>query len=137
MKPYSTTPKAIESQGTESPDIESLDPLDVDPGRPYSTTPKAIASRQRRLLDDEAAARDAERSRKANGRKRIVAIRARSEFYTTTRRGEKPKVSKDFVRRVRWHLSKGRDAGDIATREFARISRVLEAIELAKREAHE
>ena len=54
--------------------------------------------------------------------------RGREQLRTTHHTGRAVNAAKVWLATVARHLSKGRDAGDIAVRENMRVAKVLEAI---------
>ena len=87
--------------------------------RTLSTRPAAIYARERRMRDPEFAARD---RKLANARHRRKIVR---KLLTDA----KARVGGRMADRVRFHLSRGRDAGDIATREGIPVSVAQKFIE--------
>ena len=98
--------------------------MDRPPTRPraYSTRPKSIRARIKRLLDDAAA--DAENARRRRHYAAKVQERlARLASANASLRPSRPFVpAKAMQDRVRRHLARGRDAGDIAIREGIMLS---------------
>lgn len=79
------------------------------------TDPKSAARRSRTLTDDAYADRVNEQKRKSEQRKR-------GRLLTLTR------PNRISLERLKFHLSKGRDVGDIAIRENVTVSAVQQAI---------
>jgi|GEM_PF-4293420 len=95
---------------------------------PYSARPEAIAMRARRLSDDILAGKEAQRLKRHRGRKRIADLTSKARIRLGfTQRAEASKQAK-----VLHHLSRGRDAGDIAVRESWLMSDVLGIIDRIK-----
>lgn len=87
--------------------------------RTLSTTRAAVYARERRMRDPEFAERD---RRLANARHRRNVVR---KLLTNA----KARVGGRMADRVRFHLSRGRDAGDIAVREGIPVSVAQKFIE--------
>ncbi len=107
----------------------------------YSTHPAAVYARTTRLQRDDVAERLDAKNRAAYGAKRTETLRRRAKdrerLMTVQNTARGVAFAKRFLAKVQHHLSKGRDASDIAVRENVRVTRVLEAIETIKQEAHE
>jgi hypothetical protein len=92
--------------------------------REYSTKPKSVAARQRYLNSDTAAENSAKSKRRHAGKK--VATRS-SSISDDRLRLFKPDSAAG--RRIAFHLSRGRDAGDIAVRERLLVGVVVKMID--------
>ena len=107
--------------------------------KPYSTHPAAVYARHARLLSDDLAERLDAKNRAAYGAKRADTLRMRAKdrerLMTVQNTARGVAFAKRFLDKVQHHLSRGRDAGDIAVRENVRAARVLEAIETLKAQA--
>lgn len=79
------------------------------------TSPKAVARRVRLLTDDAHADRVNESRRRSGQRKKGLLL-------TLTR------TNRISLERLKFHLSRGRDVGDIAIRENVTVSAVRQAI---------
>jgi hypothetical protein len=86
----------------------------------YSQHPGAIANRLRRLTDDQYSEKEIIRKRKQYGETRTRQIVKTAFLFL-------PRVEIQ-LERVKFHLSKGRTAADIVTRERWPMSRVVECI---------
>ena len=102
----------------------------------YSNHPAAVYARTTRLQRDDVAERNDARRKAAARRKRAAKVandtRVREQLRTTHHTGRAVNAAKVWLATVQRHLSKGRDAGDIAVRENVRVAKVLEAIETLK-----
>ena len=87
--------------------------------RTLSTSPAAVYARNRRMRDPEFAERD---RKLANARLRRKVVR---KILTDA----KARIGGRMADRVRLHLSRGRDAGDIAIREGIPVSVAQKFIE--------
>jgi len=90
--------------------------------RTPSTTPKAIAARLRRLHDPKWAEAQNAARRRYYAAKRVRGINDmanRNASFTPSRQWRPSRVMED---RVRYHLSRGRDAGEIAIRDGIKVS---------------
>lgn len=90
--------------------------------KPPSTTPKAIAARLRRLHDPEWAERTNAARRRYYAMARIKDVSdmaTRNASLHPSQRWEPTRLMQD---RVRNHLARGRDVGDIAIREGIKVS---------------
>lgn len=90
-----------------------------------SDNPHAKSQRVRRLLDEDYNQRFNVAYSAYRRRKRIASITKKSNSHL----GNFPET---FLARIRHHLSKGRDAADIAIRERWMVSRVMSGIEAVK-----
>ena len=102
----------------------------------YSTKPAAVSFRISRLLKDEVADKHNARSKAYSRLKRAAKIVRQTEERESLRTTDQTKRSGTFAKHwlatVARHLSKGRDAGQIAVRENVRVAKVLEAIATLK-----
>ena len=92
--------------------------------RAYSTKPRSIAARKRYLTSQTAADKSAIAKRRTAGKE---AVKRTSSISTDRLRFFKPESA--MGRRIAFHLSKGRDPGDIAVRERLSVSAVNQMIE--------
>lgn len=92
--------------------------------REYSTKPRSVAARQRYLTSPTAADKSAVAKRRTAGKR--VAERT-SSISSDRLRLFKPESA--MGRRIAFHLSRGRDAGEIAVRERLAVSVVIKMIE--------
>lgn len=92
--------------------------------REYSTHPKAVASREKYRNDPSRPDKAAANNRRWAGKK--VAKRT-SSISSDRLRLFRPESA--MGRRIAFHLSRGRDAGDIAVRERLSVSTVNQMIE--------
>ena len=83
--------------------------------REYSTKPAAIKARSRYLNDDSYAEAEIARKRRNDAAKKVRVLSA-------------TRINRISLDRLRFHLSKGRDVGDIAIRENVTVSAVQQAI---------
>ena len=97
--------------------------------KPLSQNPQNIRRRERRLTDDSFL----EKVYKSNKRSR----NKKSHFMAVMRLDLMTKTCNEgtLLKRVRFHLSKGRDAGRIAVAEGKPVSKIIAAIEQIKKEA--
>jgi hypothetical protein len=93
---------------------------------PLSQNPKAKYARDRRLQDDEFANRCLQTNRRIHARKRLTALAVRASVAADAKLRHGAKA---FLERLRHHLAKGRDAGDIAIREGIKVSVVVAAMQ--------
>ena len=102
----------------------------------YSTHPAAVYWRNRRLQRDDITERTNAGNRKSWARRRAKKIadaaKDREQLLTTNRTGRVANASKTWLATVSRHLSKGRDAGDIAVRENVSVAKVMETIQTLK-----
>jgi hypothetical protein len=103
----------------------------------HSTTPHAVAIRLHRLHAPEdfkaSDVRAKKLRRKAIGVKKTNAIHDRTKLSLAA--ASKANASSYLATRVRHHLSRGRDATDIAIRENILVSVALELVKLVKGDA--
>jgi len=97
----------------------------------FSDKKPAVYSRTKRLLDDGYADRTKASKKKSDNRKR--SRKARIEQDT---KAKILNLRGSLLTRIRFHLGRGRDAGDIAIRENLRTSVVRSAIDQIQKEAH-
>ena len=93
-----------------------------------SDSESAVYQRQRRLLSDEAAEKANAASKKHKRKAKGEKVAARFKALSGNRNLDALKM------RVRHHLSKGRDASDIAIREMVMVSDVQRIIEAINKE---
>ena len=93
-----------------------------------SQSPVAKYERDRRLLNDDAANRDAMMNAKRRNRKRAAALVGSIGKLPIMH----PSQTAKFLNRIRHHLSRGRSAADIAVREGWMVSQVIAGIEAVK-----
>ena len=87
----------------------------------HSQTYNARYMRTRRLVDDEYAKRINESTRKSKAKRKLKQVKDDSM--------NRARLMRDaFAKRVQFHLSRGRDVGDIAVRENVPVSKVLSVI---------
>lgn len=89
--------------------------------RTLSTSPAAVYARERRMRDPEFAKR---------GRK-VAKERYRQKIFQKAMIDAKARIGSRMADRVRFHMSRGRDAGDIAIREGIPVSVAQKFIEAA------
>ena len=85
-----------------------------------STNPRSIYSRVRMLTSDAASDAKAARDKKRRNKKMHLGLINGNKIYTKI-----AAHSKGLEDRVRFHLSRGRDAADIVTREGIKASIIL------------
>jgi hypothetical protein len=113
------------------PNTSAVDPLLRGP---QSTTPHAVYQRIHRLHNPDAYAA----SDKANKARKRIRIGEAKQAKTMQRAQVMVKAAARFgaesylATRVRFHLSKGRDASDIAIRENILVSVACELVKLVK-----
>ena len=95
-----------------------------------STNPRAIYSRVRMLTNDAASDAKAARDKKRRNKKKQLELINSNKIHTKI--AARPKV---VEARVRFHLSRGRDAADIVTREGIKASIILAIVAKIKAEA--
>lgn len=88
----------------------------------YSQSPQARYIRNRRLVDDEFDQRCLDENLKSYRRRQLKKLVTNNTMHATW-------ISKTLLDRVKHHLARGRDAGDIAVRERVPVSKVVQAIE--------
>lgn len=91
----------------------------------FSQTPNAIRLRLKREVDDEFASKMDASNKRCKNRKKARKVASNSKWMVNSHRMETQ------IARIRHHLSKGRDAADIAVREGWMVSDVVKLIELA------
>lgn len=92
--------------------------------RAYSTKPRSVAARQRYLTSPTAADKSAAAKRRTAGKE---AAKLTQSISSDRLRLFRPESA--MGRRIAFHLSRGRDAGDIAVRERLSVSAVNQMIE--------
>ena len=95
----------------------------------FSRTPRAVRQRTRRMASDVYNEHVNELSRNSKRRLRVAEVRKNANWNHWTTRGAVA------LERVRHHLSRGRDAADIAVRERWLMSYVNELVATVKQEA--
>ena len=96
-----------------------------------TTGKAAVYNRLRKLHSDQAADKAAEASKRAARRKKDIKLKSKaSELNSMLQRGGGVPI----MNRIKFHLSKGRDVGDIAVRERLRVSDVQAMIDHLKSE---
>lgn len=93
-----------------------------------STNKRAVKDRQRRLLSDEEQDKANAYTKKSRRKAKAKELVAKFEASSIHR------VPVGLASRVRHHLSKGRDASDIAIREMVMVSDVQRIIEAINKE---
>lgn len=94
----------------------------------YSMTPEAVRARTKRLLDDGWSDEIDRRTKLYRGR--ITARRLRDKAHLKAHRTNSMpwEPSPKLQARIRHHLARGRDVGDIAVREGIMVSLVAQAL---------
>lgn len=88
----------------------------------YSTNKKSIASRNKYLLDDDFAERESVRKKQYYNKKQLQkTLKKRNDSY-------KDNFRASLVKRIQFHLNKGRDVANIAVRENLLVSHVQEVV---------
>ena len=109
-----------------------IEPTDKQPAilsHPIRSQSKsAVYFRTRRLVDDEFSERTKAQRLRRDGLKKSAAIKRDAHSAVFGRSKRAFEFSESFLSRIRFHLSKGRDAGDIAIRERMLVSDVVRAI---------
>lgn len=96
------------------------------PDRPLSTHPAAVRLRERRLQEDGFAEKMDAYVQQSRRHKRHRELKTLAENRLVAKASNRSR--KALLDRIRFHLSKGRDSGDIAIRERLLVSKVQEII---------
>jgi len=98
-----------------------------------SKSKNAVYLRQRRLLDDSFAERAVTNAKAIRNKKAHARIQAEAHSGAKARFGKAGRTfSASTITRLLYHVTKGRDAGDIAVREHLLVSDVVLALAQAQ-----